>query len=114
MRTNHGVQIDGAITTGAKSFRFGWDHGELDAIAEGSFAEPSCEYPWRKLSQDSCFGGVVPPPLLRSQILENTGDGPQNLEPLELTAKILNPKDLARMIRIGKEPNPSDIRHGRA
>jgi hypothetical protein len=45
MRANHGVEIDGAITTGAKSFGLGWDHVGLDAIAEGSFAERSCEYP---------------------------------------------------------------------
>jgi hypothetical protein len=32
MRTNDGVEIDGAITAGAKSFRLDWDHGELDAI----------------------------------------------------------------------------------
>jgi hypothetical protein len=30
---NHSVKIDGAITTGAKSFRLDWDHVELDAAA---------------------------------------------------------------------------------
>jgi hypothetical protein len=33
MRANDSIEIDGAVTAGAKSFRLGWHHGELDASA---------------------------------------------------------------------------------